>query len=225
MIEFRKVMMKAENEKRGNPMRSVELDINLTPMDYCARASWTISRNEHLDYSGAQLLHFLHITEYDLKGEDATQYKSQEYTTLENEKAEAEVKKKQTTVLKKEFHEGIYRIEYYIANKHDTKLGEKVYQPSEYKTHTRPDGSIYEYPLRYDFLARVIEGNKADTVIEIIGYNKAAYGDGITTNTVVKAKEIVRQTWKVRKDKEGVYNLPKDLKIMSKVYDIAPLGL
>jgi hypothetical protein len=106
MIVYRKAMMEEANKKRGNPMRSVELEINLTPMDFCARASWNIRREKsRTDYIITTLVHFLHLTEYNLKGADVVEYHSVEYTNLKKEKEAEEAKKKEAAEAKKKAKE------------------------------------------------------------------------------------------------------------------------
>jgi hypothetical protein len=108
VIRLRKAVMEEMNKARSNPMRNIHINIVLTPMDYKADCSWTITRYNNTD--AWTYTHFLHRTEYNLVGADVIEYRSRELIMSEAEKKEAEEKKKRLSELKKTPHANYFKM-------------------------------------------------------------------------------------------------------------------
>jgi hypothetical protein len=101
VIEYRKQALAEMNKKRGNPMRSIYIHIVLTPMDFKAVCNWTITRMQYEDDQMTICKYkrqFLHATEYNLQGDEAVEYKS-------NEKLMEEKKQKEIDELDEKYKE------------------------------------------------------------------------------------------------------------------------
>jgi hypothetical protein len=147
VIKHRKAVMEEKNKSRGNPMKSVYLAFNLTPMDYRIQASWNIHRDGYV--------HSTNITEYDLTQETIREYTSTEMRLEKEAEEKAEAERKAAIELKRKVYQGIDYLETYGAaiNKMEGVDKLKV-----------PDVNISNYIVRY------VKQDEPVIVLEAIGY-------------------------------------------------------
>jgi len=206
VVRMRDEMMKEENKKRGNPMRSVEWCINLTPMDYRVQASWTVSRNEHNDYSGGWITHYLHLTEYNLKGEDAVEYKSKEQLLHDEEEAN----KKRLAGLKKKVYDNYFYM-YNIKSVLKECNLDSVVCDEDFTDITTFTGEKKKYNPISSFVVGNV--NLTTHTFTIIGYLK--------DDKYKKAKTPLALTYPAPKSKAcKTTQLQKDLKKLTMNYEV-----
>ena len=222
VVRLRKAIMAEMNKSRGTPMRNVYLDFNMTPMDYRIQASWVIRRPTKNDYSWVYNTHYLHITEYNLYGDEVVEYKSKEQLMSEEEKKQAEEKKK--TPYADYFSICMYDIERATSIKVKNTDGttsstssfkyDHLIHDEEWETNIRPDGTVCISCLSVrDFIATDV--NHKDNTFKIIGY----IVDGEIK--IKKTKEIMTVNYPAPKtSRTKTTQLQKDLKKLMQNYEI-----
>lgn len=229
VIKLRKETMAEMNKSRGNPMRNVYLDFNLTPMDYRIEASWTIHRSSEC-YDWEYVCYYNHFTEYDLSGEKVKEYKSKE--TLARIAAEA--KEKEREALKSVYYEDAF---HFTPDNARQALGIDDYsewrdilldivQPNKIKTITRKtDG---EELTQIEYIPHLIVNNinYEDQTADVIGYLDSEVIDEKKKKTrliVVPAKEKTTLQFPAKHARAKQSKLEKILKPLQQWYDISSL--
>jgi hypothetical protein len=190
------------NERRENPIRYIDMEICLTPMDFCMRCDWTINRNH--DVYGSYVCHCLYTTEYNLKPAEPVVFKSIERQATEEEKARIEQEKKAKAAAKTTYYEGIYLIEYGAVR----SKSRMTYNENPIQTKVFNDG---QKQFVFNLVARVKVGDVSDTVLTIVGY--------VVGDVIMKAKEELDIPWKLRKNKLGQF-VVSELKRINKSYKL-----
>jgi len=174
VIEYRKQALAEMNKTRGTPMRKIYVYIVLTPIDFKADCTWTITRLQHnddIDTYSHYKTHYLHATEYNLQGDEAVEYKSNERLIEEQKEKE----KKEQEELRKQAHEGYSFVrvdELNKSNRFSYKQNECV--ADEHKTDSKLN--------IYRFIVNNI--NEEKKTVDLVGYE--AFDGKIYKCVVVK---------------------------------------
>lgn len=218
IINMRKTAMAEVNAQRGNPIRHVCLQIYLTPMDYCANATWTIHRTRHEGDEYNEYTHHHHTTQYNLRGDVAVEYVSKEEQRRRDNTAEDERLK----ALRKTPYENYHLVSTYDINrmmeavekKKDKKFNRyDVFDKMPYvndehiETGTRYDGSTYTTTDVYDLIVSNVD-YEAQT-FEIGGYVRRD-NEGRMTAYPSKIKSTIQYPPKNKRAKQS--QMEKDVK-------------
>lgn len=231
VVKMRKAAMAEMNKRRGNPMRNVHLEIALTSMDFCVRATWTIHReSEDGGWGWTYWTHFLHGTEYNLMGETAVEFKSREKQMTEEENAAIVANVARLKELKKLAHENyfvIYKYEISKATKvcikkegncstyRETFKDEQFINDEDLEEFTNSKGETHKYnPISQYIVTNV---NHEAQTFDIVGYITKK-DDGVKKS---KITQTIQYPAKNKRAKQSP--MEKDLKKLTQNYDIAPL--
>jgi hypothetical protein len=218
VIRMRKAVMAAKNARRGNPMRNVYLEFNLTPMDYRIQASWVIHRNNRFDeYEWRYTVHYLHITEYNLLGERVVEYKSREQLMSDEEKAAAEAEAKRLKELAKTpYTDYFYLNEWRIDGVKGDFNKTDVVQDVDILRGERDDGTEWQRVNIIDFIATNV--NYETQTLDIVGYTVLATPHNYKDTMVKRAKNKITLTFVPKSKREKTSKMEKQLqKIMQNV--------
>ncbi len=235
VVNMRKTIMTEMNKSRGNPMRNVYLDFNLTPMDYRIQASWVIHRSSERDsYSWVWTTHYLHITEYNLYGAETVEYKSKEQLMSDEEKKQAEEKKKRLNELKKTPYDDYFLISNYdigrAMNKGsfvDYKIDDLIndedwYESTRWNAETKACDEKYQTHSVHNLVATNV--NHTDNTFTIIGYMYEPRYDTEKKEReephIKKAKIQKTITYPTPSKRVKTTQLQKDLKKLTQNYEI-----